>query len=102
MSLETALAENTAALRELIAALAASRPAPSSEPAAAATLQASTEPAASPATPVSYQDVARAVVSYQRAKGTPAARERLAAFGIDALPKARPEQYAAIIEAFAP
>ena len=84
------------------------KPAPAVADVATAAPQVPTAPAApiveSPSEPaatgVTYKEVADIVVAYSKAHGRPATVEVLKGFGITALPSAKPEQYAAIKDAF--
>jgi hypothetical protein len=120
MSLEEAIRENTAAVRELIAALSAFRvasPAPAGAPAAAEpTKPAAQTPGAEVTAPkapvaevppddgggedgVSYQEAASAVTALARAKGREAALAVLAKFGASNLKQVPESRYAAVINA---
>jgi len=120
MSIETALAENTAALRELHALLArisvpateGPAPAPktqarSAAPTAPTPPTVAAEPAAAPATKaepsepaaLTYDDVKRAIIEVSKAKGRDAAVALLAEFGATKGPdlQATPEKFAPFV-----
>jgi hypothetical protein len=107
MSLETALADNTAALRELHALLARLNAAPaelpdapkpqarSAAPTAPSSPTAEVAPAAAPETsepaaPATYDDVKRAIIEVSKAKGRDAAVALLAEFGAAKGPDLQP------------
>ena len=114
MSLEATIAENTAALRELIAALSKGVPttvaqveavvteakAEKTKPAAKVE---KTEPAKAETFPdgegVTYQDAAAVITKLSRIKGRDAAVALLAKFGAAKLPDVKPEQFADVIDA---
>lgn len=126
MSLESAIQENTTAMRELIAALMSSRaiaadavaraaadaiqvrePAAEKEP--AAELAAKTAGAAAPtpppaaadssqAKPVTYDDVKTAVLELIKKKGRDAAADVLSRFGVQKAPDLREEHYSEAVE----
>lgn len=124
MSIEQALAENTAAIRELIEAIKngvptttaqveavaaeakaekpkaekkAEAPKPEAEAEPAATPEPKTEPAAAEA--VDYDTVAKAITRLSRAKGRDAAVAVLAQFDAKKLPDVAPEQFADVLAA---
>lgn len=125
MSLELAIQENTAAIRELIAALTVSsaaqvtllaeatapaKPAPAkkavkAEPAPAPAPEIKAEepvapapaPAAEPAIP--YSNVATAVTELAKTKGRQAAVDLLTSFGVAKATELKAEQYGAVIAA---
>lgn len=124
MSLEQALAENTAAIRELIAALstnpvAAPAPAPEEtrKPETVAVADAEPEkkkpeakketekektpepaPENAPEQPT-YQETAAAITKLSRAKGREAAVAVLQSFGAEKLPEVDPSQFSAVLAA---
>lgn len=127
MTLEAAIQENTAVLRELIAAINAQAAggaalktatitnktvegvkAPTASP-APSPAETTKDPAApAPAAPnadgadaeeVTYQDAAKAVTNLAKAKGRPAAEEVLKQFGANKLPDVKPEDFAAVVKA---
>lgn len=121
MSIETLLADNTAAIRELIATLKAQAYVEASQPATytvgqmladtvAVAKDANPEPvvedtpeaAATPADPetlVSIDEVKAAVLKLAATKGRDAAVAVLQSFGAAKVPELKPEQYAPALEA---
>lgn len=129
MSLEATIEANTAALRDLIAAIKAGVPTtaaqvsavaqqaaearaqdgaaekPTETKATAKKPAAATAPAPQPSIATAadaaptYQDAARAVTELANAKGTDTARAVLKQFGADKLPAVDPEQFAAVVAA---
>lgn len=126
MSLEQAIQANTAALRDLIAAIANGIPTTAQQVAAvveeakveekpakkgkpektetpkqevAATPEPKEEavPAADDAPEVTYQDAAAAITQLSKAKGRDAAVALLKKFGASKLPEVKPEDFAAIV-----
>lgn len=106
MTLEAAIQENTAAVRDLIAQLktactgamcastVALQPVKEEKPrdlAQTAEAKAAKEP--------SYQDAAKAITDLARAKGRTAAEEVLKRFGAEKLPQVKAEDFAAVIAA---
>lgn len=92
MSIEQAIAELTAALKEnseLLRKRLSAEPEPVEEP--------EPEPVAEP---VSYPAVQDAVLAYATAKGKDATLRILAQFGVTTATKLAPEQYAAVVTAF--
>ena len=92
MSIEQAIAELTAALKEnseLLRKRLSAKPEPVEEP--------EPEPVAEP---VSYPAVQDAVLAYATAKGKDATLRILAQFGVTTATKLAPEQYAAVVTAF--
>ena len=92
MSIEQAIAELTAALKEnseLLRKRLSAKPEPVAEP--------EPEPVAEP---VSYPAVQDAVLAYATAKGKDATLRILAQFGVTTATKLAPEQYAAVVTAF--
>ena len=84
MSIEQAIAELTAALKEnseLLRKRLSAKPEPVAEP-------------------VSYPAVQDAVLAYATAKGKDATLRILAQFGVTTATKLAPEQYAAVVTAF--
>jgi hypothetical protein len=116
MSLEIAIQENTAAIRELIAIMAGGKqvevqvkeekpvkaevkkaaPAPKAEAPAPKAEEPKAEAVKETAIP--YTDVAAAVVELAKVKGRDAAVKVLAEFGVSKATELKPEQYAEAIE----
>ncbi|WP_369952289.1 hypothetical protein [Ralstonia syzygii] len=112
MSLEVAIQENTAAIRDLIAAIAsgAALPAAAEKVVAAASkpraeakqeaaAPASTEGGEKGAVEVSYNDAASVITKLSRGKGRDAALKVLQQFGADNLKGVKPEQFADVMAA---
>lgn len=107
MCLETALNENTAAIRELISLFTASLPntvplqalAPVEKPVAEVKELEEKTPEPEPAKTVSYQDAAAAVVELAKAKGREAATAVLQKFGVAKLPDLDPALFVEVIAA---
>ena len=121
MSLEIAIAENTNAIRELIAAIRACAPTTAAQVAAvvaeapeAETAKAkipAKDPAKDPATAevsdaaehgktaatATYEDAKAAVLKISKEKGRDAAVAVLSAFGVQKLPDLQPENYGALV-----
>lgn len=112
MSLEQAIAENTAAMRELIAVLASAKAAPAAaavepapkKPAAKAAEKPAeapkAEPKANPQTGVDYAPVGAAITAYAAANGRDATLAKLAELGVKSGKELKPDQYAAALAAF--
>lgn len=128
MSLEAAIAANTAAIQELIAVWgklnaqatsidksetvkkveAAGKPvkAAPEKAAAAPTEQAkpaattASSPASKPAAGIDYAPVGAAITAFAAANGRDATLEKLAAFGVKSGKELKPEQYADVLAAF--
>ena len=102
MSIEQAIAELTAALKEnseLLRKRLSAKPEPVEEP------EPEPEPVEEPEPepveePVSYPAVQDAVLAYATAKGKDATLRILAQFGVTTATKLAPEQYAAVVTAF--
>ena len=122
MSIETLLADNTAAIRELIATLKAQAYVEASQPATTKPAQVKAEPkpkaaakpapepvvedtpeaAATPADPetlVSLDEIKAAVLKLAATKGRDAAVAVLQSFGAAKAPELKPEQYAPALDA---
>lgn len=106
MSLETTIAENTAAIRELIALLSiksdtkVSHITEETKPAAAAKKPATNEKtSADEAVSVTYQDAAKAIQDLAKTKGRDAAIAVLATFNAIKLPEVKESDFAAVIKA---
>lgn len=122
MSIETLLADNTAAIRELIATIKAQTYAEVSQPATTKPATAKAEPKpkaetkpapepvvvdtpeahatpADPETLVSIDEVKVAVLKLAATKGRDAAVAVLQSFGAAKAPELKPEQYARVLEA---
>lgn len=104
MSLEVALQETTAAIRELIAAIARGTVTPAATEKVVAApvgpkVEAKQEATAVSAAEVSYQDAAKSITQLSRAKGRDVALKVLQSFGVDNLKGVRPEQFADVIAA---
>ncbi|AQW29107.1 hypothetical protein JK151_08970 [Ralstonia syzygii subsp. celebesensis] len=113
MSLEVAIQENTAAIRDLIAAIAsgAAVPAAADKVVAASTKSkteakqeavppvANTEAAEEGAPAVTYNEAASVITKLSRAKGRDAALKVLQGFGADNLKGIKPEQFADVMGA---
>jgi hypothetical protein len=116
MSLETALADNTAALRELrdllarvsMPAATVEVPAPkpqarSAAPTAPTSPTAEAAPAVAPETTApetsapTYDDVKRAIIDVSKAKNYDGALALLKEFGVTKGPDLKPEQYGAVV-----
>ena len=101
MSLETAIAENTAAIRELIAKLsagpaipqAASSPADTKVADAPKAEKAAKAPEAVEEKPISYDTVKQLITNLVAAKGKEIAVKTLASLGVSKGPELKPEQY---------
>ena len=109
MSLEAAIAENTAALREVVALITRLGAMPGPDVVTPAAVPANAKPAAKPPAPTpaaeaeiasapeaTYDDVKRAIIEVSKAKGRDAAVALLAEFGATKAPDLKPEQYAAL------
>lgn len=99
MTLEAALAANTAALTRLAdilsatpPAVAAAQPAPADEP-KPAKAEKPVEVDTPEDKPVTYAEVADAVITLKETKGTTAAIEFLAAYGVKTAKHLKPEQW---------
>lgn len=117
MSLESTIAENTQALRDLIAALSKGIPTTAAQVEAVVTeakvvekaVEQKTQPEETKAVNqaetfpdgegVTYQDAAAAITKLSRTKGRDAAVALLSKFGAAKLPDVKPEQFADVIEA---
>lgn len=121
MSIETLLADNTAAIRELIATIKAQayaeasqpatkaapakaepKPKPETKPTPAPAVEDTPEAAATPADPetlVSLDEVKAAVLKLAATKGRDAAVGVLQSFGAAKAPELKPEQYAPALDA---
>lgn len=116
MSIETLLADNTAAIRELIATIKAQAYAEASQPAApkappvaakptpapAPVVEDTPEAHATPADPetlVTIDEVKAAVLKLAATKGREAAVAVLLSFGAAKAPELKPEQYGAALDA---
>ena len=107
MSLETTIAENTAAIRELIALLSiksdtkVSHITEETKPAAAAKKPATTneKTSADEAVSVTYQDAAKAIQDLAKTKGRDAAIAVLATFNAIKLPEVKESDFAAVVKA---
>lgn len=106
MSLETTIAENTAAIRELIALLSSksdtkvSHITEETKPAAAAEKPASkAQTSADEAVSVTYQDAAKAIQDLAKTKGRDAAIAVLANFNASKLPEVKESDFAAVVKA---
>ena len=122
MSIETLLADNTAAIRELIATIKAQTYAEVSQPATTKVAPAKAEPKpkaetkpapesvvvdtpeahatpADPETLVSLDEVKAAVLKLAATKGRDAAVAVLQSFGVAKAPELKPEQYAPALDA---
>lgn len=100
MSIEQAIAELTAALKEnseLLRKRLSAKPEPVAEPEPEPVEEPEPEPVAEP---VSYPAVQDAVLAYATAKGKDATLRILAQFGVTTATKLAPEQYAAVVTAF--
>jgi len=100
MSIEQAIAELTAALKEnseLLRKRLSAKPEPVEEPEPEPVEEPEPEPVAEP---VSYPAVQDAVLAYATAKGKDATLRILAQFGVTTATKLAPEQYAAVVTAF--
>ena len=121
MSLEAIIEANTAAVRDLIAAInaqaaggatesttapapsakaekAVKAPAPKPEAPAPAPAE-ETHEAGDAAEEVTYQQAAKAVTDLSKAKGRAAAEAVLKQFGASKLPEVKPEDFAAVVKA---
>ena len=105
MSLETTIAENTAAIRELIALLSSksdtkvSHITEETKPAAAAEKPASKAQTSADEAVVTYQDAAKAIQDLAKTKGRDAAIAVLATFNAIKLPEVKESDFAAVIKA---
>lgn len=120
MSIETLLADNTAAIRELIATIKAQAYAEASQPAATKPAPAKAEPKPKPApaptpvvedtpeahatpadpeTLVTLDEIKAAVLKLAATKGRDAAVGVLQSFGAAKAPELKPEQYAPALDA---
>lgn len=102
MTLEAAIQENTAALRELIGILANSTPAPAKaakkkEPEAPQQPEPRPAPTAAPSAAVTYDDAKRAILKLSAEKGRDAAVAILGKHGAAKLQDVKPEHYADVL-----
>lgn len=109
MSIEQALAENTSAIRELIAAIRAGVPTTAARVAAevpdaaehgktaAQAVEALAGHANKPTPTATYEDAKAAVLKISKEKGRDAAVAVLSTFGVQKLPDLQPENYGALV-----